>query len=75
MINCWVNEPTEKLAESAARAEIESAGWDIVDCEESSRIDREDYLESESLPYFDQALTDGVVLVIHSWPVGGDSDE
>jgi hypothetical protein len=75
MINCWVNEPTESLAESAARAEIEAAGWDILEYEESSRIDREDYLKSDSLEYFDQALTDGGVLVVHSWPVGGDIDE
>jgi hypothetical protein len=75
MISCWVNEPTESLAESAARAEIDAAGWDILECEESSRIDREEYLTSDSLEYFDQALTDGVVLVVHTWPVGGDIDE
>jgi hypothetical protein len=71
-INCWVNEPTASLAESVACAAVDEAGWDIVDCEESRHVDREEYLDSDSLEYFDQAITDGVVLVIHSWPIGGE---
>jgi len=60
------------LAELAARAMIEADGWDVLGREESRSVEREEYLRTNSLEYFDQAIADGVVLVIHTWPIGGD---
>ena len=73
---CWVNEPTLELAEAAARAFLEASGWDAEEVEEAYSVNRERYLEQErSLSLFDQALTDGVVVTLHTWPVGAPEDD
>jgi len=74
-VSCWVNEPTRDLAEGATRAEIESAGWDVVELDECRRVIRDEYLENpDALEHFDQASIDGLVLTFHTWPIGADED-
>jgi hypothetical protein len=74
-VSCWVNEPTCHLAEAAARAEIESAGWDVLELDTARNVTREEYLDKpESLALFDQACIDGWVLTFHTWPVGADEE-
>ena len=75
-VSCWVNEPTEALAERRARQTIEELGWDVDERDQGYMVSRDDYeASSESLERFDQALVDGCVLTFHRWPVGAPDED
>jgi hypothetical protein len=70
-VNVWVSSPTEKEALDVASREVQEAGWRITTPGSIRRTVRTDYTDApEGLPYFEQALLDGVVVVFHTWQEG-----
>lgn len=69
-VNCWIQRPTEDEASERARFMLESNNWIVNELKESREV-TEDYYEDESegMEYFKQALIDGEVLVINSFPL------
>ena len=68
---CWVATDSPVVAEQQARATLADAGWDTEELEELRPVTRDDFMHSPvSLDRFDQALTDGIVVTLHKWPVG-----
>jgi hypothetical protein len=75
-INVYTTEPSESAAVQAASREVAEAGWQSRAIEKVVFVTREDYDEdSEGLEYFDQALIDGIVLVVHSFPNTPDDED
>jgi hypothetical protein len=72
-ISGWSTEPTASLAEVAARSAAEENGWHFVELDEVRLVTREEFVgDQERLGLFDQASLNGLVLEIHTWPVGAD---
>jgi len=68
-ISCWIKCETLDIAEAAARRQIETADWEIIEMTESRIVDRDDYSEDEiGRQYYEYAETDGGVLVAHMYP-------
>ncbi|WP_242102015.1 hypothetical protein [Lysobacter sp. M2-1] len=60
---------TDALA--IANHEVSEAGWSIRTVEDVSWVTRDDYTDGqEGIEYFEQALIDGVVLLVHTYPPG-----
>jgi len=75
-VACWVNEPTEELAEAVAREAIEDLEWDVEERDQGYHIGRDDFeVGSKSLQRFDQALVDDCVLDFNQWRVGAPDDD
>ena len=52
------------------------AGWLIISVEDQYSLTRaEAQAAPDSLPYYEQALLDGVVLVFHKYPHGGEEPD
>ena len=69
-INVYATVPSEAEAKSLALKEVAAAGWQCLNIEGTWLHTREDYsLDPSGLVYFEQALVDGVVLVVHMHPV------
>jgi hypothetical protein len=67
-INVFTTEETEDAALLLAAREIAEAGWQVRAIEETSVVTRESFEDApDGLQYFEQALLDGVVLVIHTY--------
>jgi len=68
---CWVATDSPAVAEERARATLADAGWDTEELEELRPVTRDDFVQSpDSLERFDQAIMDGIVITLHTWPVG-----
>ncbi len=66
---CWINVKSKKEARQKAEALIAETEWVIEILEDEHPVSREGYTESsEGLQYFEQALTDGEVIVFYTWP-------
>ena len=75
-INVYTTSPTETEALTVAAAEVREAGWEIDAVEEIQWVTREDLAGSpEGLRSFEQALVDGVVVVVHTYPPGSDTPD
>jgi len=73
---CWVATDDPAAAECRARSLLEDIGWDVTGAEESYPVTRDQYAEgSVALERFDQASVDGVVVTLHTWPIGAPDDE
>jgi len=60
---------TEAEAIAIATAEVRDAGWQPDAVNEINWVTRDDLTEPESgLEYFEQALIDGIVVVVHTFP-------
>jgi hypothetical protein len=69
-INCWINYNNQKEAERKAIEMMDENGWTDVTLDESFTVDRSDYEGNEDqLEYFDQAVIDGEVLVVYTYPL------
>jgi len=69
-INVYATAPSEAEATNLALKEMAAAGWRCLNVDGASLRTREDYAtDSSGLEYFEQALIDGVVLVVHTHPV------
>lgn len=68
VINSWVIANSKAEAETRARREIMEIGWTPTKDITVTRVRREDYESgSSAIEYFDQAVLDGIVIVIHTW--------
>jgi hypothetical protein len=68
---CWVDTHDPDEAERRSRLTLAEAGWDTEEVNELRRITRDEFVSAQiSLDRFDQALTDGIVVSLHTWPVG-----
>jgi hypothetical protein len=69
-INVYTTAATEAEARGVALREIFEAGWHCECVEGVSWHTREDYSgDTSGREYFEQALIDGVVLVMHTFPL------
>jgi len=75
-INIYTTELSEAAALDIAAQEVAEAGWQIQAIDETFLLTRADLVDApDGLAYFEQALLDGVVVVIHTYPVApGDTD-
>lgn len=68
VINSWLIANSKAEAETRARHEIMEIGWTPTKDITVTRVRREDYESGNSaIEYFDQAVLDGIVIVIHTW--------
>ena len=68
-INVYTTSQTEAEAIVVATAEIREAGWQLDAVDDVNWATRDDFEDAESgLEYFEQALLDGVVVVVHIFP-------
>lgn len=68
-INIYTTEESEDGALAIAAREVAEAGWQIQSVEDNFVLTREDLVEtSDGLQYFDQAMIDGIVLVVYTYP-------
>jgi hypothetical protein len=68
-INVFTTDSTEAAALATARREVTDAGWAVKAVTNVTWVTRRDYADNPTgLEYFEQALIDGVVLVVHSYP-------
>ena len=67
-VSCWVDAANEVDAEITALQAIEGEGWTPEEVTDIRRVERADYLETESLEHFDSALEDGACFVFHTYP-------
>lgn len=74
---CWANAPDAETAELQARVLLGDIGWDADEVDQAPRfVERHQYDgEPTKLARFDQALQDGVVITLNTWPVGAPDDE
>ncbi len=64
---CWINFPLEDGAELLARHYLHKHGWDPTDIKDVRSIERADYLDTDELQYFDEAVKDGASFVFDSY--------
>ena len=75
-ISVFTTDSTESDAIATANREISDAGWQFKSIDSVSLVTRSDYDdEHESLQYYEQALIDGIVLVIHTFPADPQQDD
>ena len=75
-INVYTTEDSKEAALQLASREVAEAGWQSRSIENIEYVTREDLVEeSEWLEYFDQALIDGYVLVVHTFPNTPDDED
>ena len=68
-ISVFTSDSTESEALATASREVADAGWQFKSIDSVALVTRSDYEDdSEALQYFEQALLDGVVLVMHTYP-------
>lgn len=68
-VSCWIQRPTEAEAQEAARVMISEMGWIVGEADKIRRVDDSHYeAGNPARQYFDQAKTDGEVLVFHKYP-------
>ena len=70
-INVYTTEEAEDGALAICLSQVAEAGWQVQSVEDSFLLTRADLAEApDGLQYFEQALLDGIVLVIHAWNHG-----
>ena len=80
LVNCWVNSRDEELALNGAINYVrDNEGWEVIRVEEQSIADRSRYegdseLE-ESLECFDQAVRDGIGVILYTWDSDDEEDD
>jgi hypothetical protein len=74
--SCWVKEPVIEAADTAAREFLEAEGWDIEELDEAYRVSDETCLPGAvGRDLFEQVQNDGIVVQLHTWPVGAPEEE
>jgi hypothetical protein len=70
-VNCWVQDSFIEKAEITARRGIENNGWGITGYDsEPYQTSREQWLNSDKLEYYEQALIDREVWLFHMYEDG-----
>ena len=74
---CWANAPDAETAELQARVLLSDIGWESDEVDQPPRVvERGEYAgDPTKLAKFDQALIDGVVITLNTWPVGAPDEE
>ncbi|GAB3374428.1 hypothetical protein GCM10027431_26960 [Lysobacter rhizosphaerae] len=68
-INVYTTSKTETDAIAVATVEVREAGWQFDAIDDVNWVTRDDLTDTESgLEYFEQALLDGIVIVVHTFP-------
>ena len=68
-INVYTKDQSEADALATAGREVTEAGWVSRSVENIEFVTREDFAEEDDgIEYFDQALVDGIVVVVHTYP-------
>ena len=68
LILCWIDLQNSKKAQQRAQFVIEDLGWDIKSLENIFEVTEESYSDNaKGLEYYQQALIDNEVFVIHPW--------
>ena len=68
-VNCWIDDPAEEAAISRATAEVRDSGRIPESVSRILVVTRDECADDEEhRANFDLALTDGVVLVFHTFP-------
>jgi hypothetical protein len=73
--SCWVATDDTEVAEREARALLEDNGWRVRGGppDECYPVTRDRYEADEAkLARFDRAATEGVLVTLHTWPVGAE---
>jgi hypothetical protein len=71
VINSWLLASSKAEAEARARREIMELGWTPTEDLTATRVHRDDYeSNSAAIEHFDQAVIDGVAIVVHTWERG-----
>ena len=74
-INVYARSSSKSEAVATASREAAEAGWRVTDIGQVSWVTREDFANDHpGLKYFDQALTYGIVIVVHSFPASPDEE-
>ena len=67
-INVYTTSKTEADAIAVATTEVRDAGWHLDAIDEVNLVTRGDLTDTDSgLEYFEQALLDGIVVVVHTF--------
>lgn len=67
-INVYTTGPSESAARETASREITEAGWSTTLVSKVAFVTREDFCDdNDGLAYYEQALIDGVVVVVHTY--------
>ncbi|MGQ4661624.1 hypothetical protein [Lysobacter sp. F6437] len=75
-VNVYTTATSQEKALEIASAEIVQAGWIVLSVEDEHLLTHAEAQASpEALPYYEQALLDGVVLVFHSYSHGGEEPD
>ena len=75
-VNCWIQGNDRDSAEESATDLIHEYGWVVETLEESGTVTSDDYGEGdEDREFYEQALTEGEVIVFNTWPRGEDGEE
>ncbi|HNQ21759.1 MAG TPA: hypothetical protein PKK06_01550 [Phycisphaerae bacterium] len=67
-VACWIKEQTRPNALHIAKGYIQEDGWRYVCLEEQCPVRRADYEGDERLEYYDQAVIDEHVFIVHTFP-------
>ena len=69
-INVYTTELSEPTALEIAAREVAEAGWQLQAIDETFLLTRHDLVDAtpDGIAYFEQALMDGVVVVLHTYP-------
>ena len=74
-INVFTRDSSEPRALNTASREVAQAGWRVKVVDKVSWVTREDYSDDPAgLEYFEQALIDGIVVVVHTFPATSDEE-
>ena len=67
---------SESGALAVASSEIAEAGWSILTVEDEYVLTQDEAQDiPEVFPYYEQAVVDGIVLVFHTYPHGGEEPD
>lgn len=73
--SCWVAADDGATAEREARQLLEEHGWQVGDGppDECYAVTRDRYAGDDArLARFDRAAAEGIVITLHTWPVGAE---
>ena len=75
-VSCWIQSGDRSAAEQRARDLIQDYGWSVEGLEEGAIVTSADYdRDDEDREFYEQALVEGEVLVLNTWPRGEEEDD
>ena len=75
-VNCWIQGDDRQEAEQRASDLIHEYKWSVEALEEGATVTSADYSQDDDdREFYEQALTEGEVLVFNTWPRDEEEDE